>query len=75
MGGKRVRETEKKARILTFLTSVVIGLSLGTRVLLANVLSGMVGPVGIWAAIPIDWALADLYGIWYYIHSFGRAKT
>ena len=43
-------------------------ISLGTRVLLANVLSGIpsVGVVGIWVSIPIGWVLADLAGIIYY---------
>lgn len=41
-------------------------ISLGTRVLLALVLSSIswIGVVGIWAAIPIGWLLADIYGIW-----------
>ena len=43
-------------------------ISLGTRVLLANVLSGIeaVGVTGIWVSIPIGWILADLVGIIYY---------
>lgn len=43
-------------------------LSLGTRVLLAYVLSAVpaIGVTGIWLAIPIGWLLADLYGLWYY---------
>ena len=43
--------------------------SLGTRVLLAYVLSGRdsIGVVGIWAAIPIGWFLADAVGIGYYM--------
>lgn len=41
-------------------------ISLGTRVLLAFLLSRIawIGVVGIWAAIPVGWALADFYGIW-----------
>ena len=43
-------------------------LSLGSRVLLANILSSAprVGLPGIWWAVPIGWALADIYGIAYY---------
>lgn len=43
--------------------------SLGTRVLLAYVLSGIsaIGVKGIWVAIPIGWALADIVGVVYYI--------
>lgn len=42
-------------------------ISLGTRVLLATILSKVegIGVVGIWVAIPIGWALADSFGIWY----------
>ncbi len=42
-------------------------ISLGTRVLLASVLSKVsyIGVIGIWMAIPIGWLLADLFGIWY----------
>lgn len=47
-------------------------LSLGTRVVLAHVLSAIpsVGEVGIWVSIPIGWAVADVFGIWY--HSVRR---
>lgn len=43
-------------------------LSLGTRVVLAYVLSAIpeVGVTGIWAAVPIGWGLADLTGVLYY---------
>lgn len=42
--------------------------SLGTRVVLAYVLSGIssIGVTGIWAAIPIGWFLADVVGVCYY---------
>jgi putative MATE family efflux protein len=45
-------------------------ISLGTRVLLAYVLSAIptIGVVGIWWAVPIGWALADTTGIVYYIY-------
>ncbi|MDO4265409.1 MAG: MATE family efflux transporter [Eubacteriales bacterium] len=39
-------------------------LSLGTRVLLAYVLSAQIGVIGIWLAIPIGWALADAVGLY-----------
>ena len=41
---------------------VLTVISLGTRVALAYALAGVVGEVGIWAAIPIGWALADQVG-------------
>lgn len=46
---------------------VLTVISLGSRVFLANILASlpMVGMLGIWWAVPIGWALADLYGIWY----------
>lgn len=46
--------------------SVVLTIiSLGTRVILAYALTGLfhTGVIGIWAAIPIGWGLADLVGI------------
>ena len=48
--------------------SVVLTIvSLGTRVVLAYALAGVVGEIGIWAAIPIGWVLADLIGYGYYL--------
>lgn len=43
-------------------------ISLGTRVALAYALSAIpaVGVVGIWAAVPVGWILADLTGVVYY---------
>lgn len=43
--------------------------SLGTRVILAYILSSIpsIGVTGIWAAIPIGWFLADMAGMGYYI--------
>lgn len=43
--------------------------SLGTRVVLANILSALpaAGVAGIWWAVPIGWILADLTGLVYYI--------
>ena len=42
---------------------VLTVISLGTRVALAYALSGIAGVTGIWAAIPIGWALADAVGL------------
>ena len=42
-------------------------ISLGTRVLLAYILSSIVGVIGIWWSVPIGWFLADLFGFGYYI--------
>lgn len=46
-------------------------ISLGTRVLLAFALSGIpwIGVIGIWAAVPIGWFLADVVGFVYYCRS------
>ena len=46
---------------------VLTVISLGTRVALACALAGTLGEFGIWAAIPIGWALADLTGLGYYL--------
>lgn len=47
---------------------VLTVISLGTRVALAYALSDVpaVGVTGIWVAVPIGWALADLAGVGYY---------
>lgn len=47
---------------------VLTVISLGTRVLLAYLLAPIpsVGLVGIWWAVPIGWALADITGLFYY---------
>ena len=47
---------------------VLTVISLGTRVVLAYALSAIpaIGVTGIWAAVPIGWALADITGIIYY---------
>ena len=44
---------------------VLTAISLGTRVLLAYLLSALWGEVGIWLSIPIGWVLADLAGPWF----------
>lgn len=48
---------------------VLTVISLGTRVALAYLLSTVpsVGVTGIWVAVPIGWALADLTGVAYYL--------
>lgn len=54
------------------LMSVILTIaSLGTRVALAYGLASLpaVGVTGIWAAIPIGWALADIIGIWFYFRT------
>lgn len=47
---------------------VLTVISLGTRVLLAYALSAVpgIGVLGIWWAVPIGWALADVTGVTYY---------
>lgn len=45
---------------------VLTVISLGMRVLLAYLLSAFVGVIGIWAAIPVGWILADVTGLIYY---------
>lgn len=49
----------KKASVSVVLTVI----SLGTRVALAYLLAPVIGETGIWMAIPIGWALADLTGL------------
>ncbi|MCI8956721.1 MAG: MATE family efflux transporter [Eubacterium sp.] len=48
---------------------ILIICSLGTRVVLAYILSGVssIGVLGIWGAIPIGWFLADIVGVIYYM--------
>ena len=57
-----------------FMSVILTVISLGTRVLLAYVLSAVpaIGVFGIWVAIPIGWFLADAFGIGCYMH--GRKK-
>ena len=47
---------------------VLTVISLGTRVILAYALSAVpgIGVLGIWWAVPIGWALADVTGVTYY---------
>ncbi len=44
---------------------VLTAISLGTRVLLACLLSAFWGEAGVWLSIPIGWVLADLAGLWF----------
>ena len=46
---------------------VLTVISLGTRVILAYILSHYIGVVGIWVSIPIGWFLADITGLIYHI--------
>lgn len=56
---------------------VLTVISLGTRVLLAYVLSSIpsIGVAGIWWAVPIGWFLADLTGILYYLFIYTSSKS
>ena len=51
-------------------------LSLGTRVVLAYILSAIpaVGVTGIWVSVPIGWALADMVGVVYYWKKMRKAQ-
>lgn len=51
-------------------------ISLGTRVVLAYLLSAVpfIGVIGIWASVPIGWILADLAGFFFYRRFLGRKK-
>lgn len=65
-----------RAIALPWMSVILTILSLGTRVALAYILAAVpwIGVYGIWWSIPIGWALADGYGIWYYIKKIrGRA--
>ena len=54
--------------------SVVLTIiSLGTRVLLAYIISGYIGAVGIWLSISIGWFLADITGCLYYLNNQRKA--
>ena len=48
---------------------VLTVISLGTRVVLAYLLSTVIGVTGIWWSVPIGWFLADVTGVvYYFIH-------
>lgn len=55
---------------------VLTVISLGTRVLLAYVLSSVpsIGVIGIWWSVPIGWLLADMVGLLYYIFRKNKFK-
>ena len=55
---------------------VLTVISLGTRVLLAYILSAVpaIGVVGIWWAVPIGWGLADVVGLIYYKSRYCEMK-
>lgn len=57
-----------RAICLPSMSVVLTVISLGTRVILAYVLAAIpsIGYTGIWWAVPVGWALADLAGVWYY---------
>lgn len=64
-----------RAVCLPSMSVVLTVVSLGTRVLLAYLLSALpsVGYSGIWWSVPIGWALADLTGFCYYKLKFRSA--
>ena len=55
---------------------VLTVVSLGTRVVLAHVLSAIpaIGVTGIWWSVPIGWFLADLVGLLYYVRASESLK-
>ena len=55
---------------------VLTVISLGVRVFLAATLSKIasLGAVGIWVAVPIGWALADIVGVLYYLVNENKKK-
>lgn len=59
-----------RAVCLPSMSVVLTIISLGTRVALAYVLAAIpgIGYTGIWWAVPIGWALADIVGVAYYRH-------
>ena len=48
-------------------------ISLGTRVVLAYILSAFIGVVGIWASIVIGWFFADTIGLLLYLCCLKKA--
>ena len=49
-----------------------IASTLYTQILYADVLSRVIGVVGIWWSIPIGWFIADAVGICFYLFKFDR---
>ena len=57
---------------------VLTVISLGTRVVLAYILSAIpqIGVIGIWVSVPIGWLLADMAGvIFYWLRYRGRSES
>jgi putative MATE family efflux protein len=57
---------------------VLTVISLGTRVVLAYILSAIpqIGVIGIWVSVPIGWLLADMAGvIFYWMRYRGRSES
>ena len=65
---KNGEKGRKSLPLRQILWGVLTVFSLGTRVVLANVLSAVpvIGVAGIWWAVPIGWLLADIAGFGYY---------
>ncbi len=61
----------------SLISIVLTVISLGFRVVLAYTLSAIptVGMLGIWWSVPIGWALADIFGIWFYYTQKSRLLT
>lgn len=68
---KRIKNGIKSAVNKPLMSVILTIASLGTRVLLAYVLSAIpvIGVTGIWMSVPIGWFLADIIGIFYYFKS------
>ena len=63
---KGVKKSFAAGILLSFAIALVLTVvSLGTRVVLANVLAAIpaIGVVGIWWSVPIGWFLADIVGL------------
>lgn len=58
---------------IPWMSLVLTVISLGTRVMLAYILSSTsLGVKGIWMSVPIGWGLADAFGIIYYFLRAGK---
>ena len=64
----RSQLAETESSIGNILKAIEQGISLGTRVALAYLLSAIpaIGVVGIWRSVPIGWFLADIAGLLYF---------
>ena len=64
----RSQLAEIESAIGNILKAIEQGISLGTRVALAYLLSAIpaIGVVGIWRSVPIGWFLADIAGLLYF---------